>query len=189
MNPKRFLITATAAAMLVAAAPAWAVLKVGASAPDFSTQAALAGKPFQFTLSESLKQGPVVLYFYPKAYTSGCTVEAHLFAEATPRFKALGATVLGVSNDDIETLKKFSVSECRNAFAVAADAERKVIDAYDAALWFKRDMADRVTYVITPDGKVALVYSAMSPDEHVERAYKAVEQWKARQAPVAAAKP
>ncbi|TAL21186.1 MAG: peroxiredoxin [Aquabacterium sp.] len=183
MNPRSFPAVLALSAALLAASPAWAVLKVGVTAPDFSAQAALAGKPFRFSLSESLKQGPVVLYFYPKAFTSGCTVEAHLFAEATPRFKALGATVIGVSNDDIETLKKFSVSECRNAFAVAADADRKVIDAYDAALWFKRDMADRVTYVITPDGRVALVYSAMSPDEHVDRAYKAVQQWKAQQAP------
>src|SRR5688572_22878786 len=99
-----------------------AALPNGTQAPDFTAQASLAGKPFTFSLSEALKQGPVVLYFYPAAFTSGCTIEAHNFAEATDQFKALGATVIGVSNDDIETLHRFSVSEFRNKFGVAADA-------------------------------------------------------------------
>ena len=94
-----------------------AALAVGAAAPDFTTDAALGGVALKFSLSETLKKGPVVLYFYPKAFTTGCTIEAHNFAEATPKFNALGATVVGISNDDIETLKKFSVEACRDKFA------------------------------------------------------------------------
>src|ERR1035437_1292578 len=98
----------------LAAHAAFAALPNGHAAPDFTTQATLAGKPFTFSLAGALKKGPVVLYFYPAAFTPGCTVEAHDFAEATDKFKALGATVIGVSHDSIDTLNKFSVSECRN---------------------------------------------------------------------------
>jgi peroxiredoxin len=120
-----------------------------------------------------------VLYFYPKAYTSGCTVEAHQFAEATDRFKALGATVIGMSNDDIATLKKFSVEACRNKFAVAADAGAKVIKQYDAGLMLMPGMADRISYVISPQRKVLLAYSSLDPDGHVDQALKAVQAWRA----------
>ena len=108
------------------ATPALRHSSVGKPAPDFTTTASLAGKPFEFHLAEALKTGPVVLYFYPAAFTKGCTVEAHLFAEATDDFAALGATVIGVSKDDIDTLHKFSVSECRSKFAVAADPDLKI---------------------------------------------------------------
>src|SRR5262245_62353928 len=101
----------------LASTGAMAALPNGATAPVFTTQASLAGKPFSFSLAEALKQGPVVLYFYPAAFTKGCTLEAHDFAEATDKFKSLGATVIGVSHDTIDTLNKFSVSECRNQFA------------------------------------------------------------------------
>jgi hypothetical protein len=104
-------IVATIGSLL--SAPVFAALKPGAPAPAFKTQATLAGHPFTFELADALKTGPVVLYFYPAAFTSGCTVEAHEFAEATEKFKALGATVIGVSHDSIDTLNKFSVSECR----------------------------------------------------------------------------
>src|SRR5262245_9546499 len=104
-------------ALIAYAGASMAALKPGDSAPDFSTQASLAGKAFDFSLASALKKGPVVLYFYPAAFTPGCTVEAHEFAEATAQFKALGATVIGVSHDDIAKLNKFSVSECRNKFA------------------------------------------------------------------------
>lgn len=162
---------------------AHAALAIGASAPDFSADAALGGKPYRFALAETLKKGPVVLYFYPKAFTSGCTVEAHQFAEATPKFAALGATVVGMSNDDIETLKKFSVEACRNQFAVAADPGAKIIKQYDAGLAIVPNMADRISYVISPQGKVLLAYSSMDPDGHVNAALKAVEQWKATAKP------
>ena len=167
------------AALLLAGSNAMAALAVGAAAPDFTTDAARAGQPFKFSMSETLKKGPVVLYFYPKAFTSGCTVEAHNFAEATPKFNALGATVVGVSNDDIETLNKFSVEACRDKFAVAADYGARIMKQDDAALWVKPDMADRISYVISPQGKVLYVFSSLSPDQHVENTLKAVQTWRA----------
>ncbi len=160
---------------------AYALLDVGADAPEFTTQAALGGMTSTFVLSEALKKGPVVLYFYPKAFTSGCTVEAHLFAEASETFAALNATVVGVSNDDIETLKKFSVEECRNKFAVAADADRKIIKAYDAKLLPIGNTSSRASYVITPDHKIYYVYKAMKPDEHVKNTLEAIKQWQKQQ--------
>lgn len=175
-NPCRSIVLVLLAS---ASIPNWAALAVGAPAPDFTTEAARAGVAFKFSLAETLKKGPVVLYFYPKAFTSGCTIEAHNFAEATPKFTALGATVVGISNDDIETLKKFSVEACRDKFAVAADSGARIMKAYDAALWIKPDMADRISYVISPEGRVLYVFSSMSPDQHVENTLKAVEKWRA----------
>ncbi len=151
----------------VLAAPLYAALKPGAQAPDFTTQATLAGKPFTFSLADALKHGPVVLYFYPAAFTPGCTVEAHEFAEATDKFKAMGATVIGVSHDPIDTLNKFSVSECRNKFAVASDADQSITKAYDAVLAAKPEYANRTSYVIAPTGKIIYEYTAMNPDKHV----------------------
>lgn len=165
---------------LCAAAPAMAALDVGTKVPDFTTQATLAGKPFDFDLAEMLKKGPVVLYFYPAAFTSGCTVEAHLFAEATEEFAALGATVIGVSKDDIETLNRFSVSECRNKFAVAADPELKIAKSFDAKVPLL-PYAARTSFVILPDATVGYVYSALNPDKHVANTLSAVKAWKDRQ--------
>jgi peroxiredoxin len=162
-----------------AAATAWATLQPGATAPDFTTEATLAGKPFQFALAAALRKGPVVLYFYPAAFTSGCTVEAHDFAEATAQFQALGATVIGVSHDDIDTLNRFSVSECRNKFAVAADPDQHIMKAYDAVLKVKPTLADRTSYVIAPDGKILYSYSALDPDQHVANTLAAVKKWAA----------
>jgi peroxiredoxin len=158
-----------------------AALAVGGTAPDFTTEAALGGKEFSFSLTQALKKGPVVLYFYPKAFTTGCTIEAHNFADATPKFNALGATVVGISNDDIDTLKKFSVEACRDQFAVAADSGAHIMKQYDAALWIKPDMADRISYVIGPDGKLLYVFSSLSPDQHVENTLKAVQKWRSAQ--------
>lgn len=157
---------------------ALAALKPGATAADFTTQASLAGRPFEFSLAAALKKGPVVLYFYPAAFTSGCTVEAHDFAEAAPKFEALGATVIGLSHDDIDTLNKFSVSECRNKFAVAADPDRHIMKAYDAVLWLDPRLANRTSYVISPDGKVIYAYSALNPDQHVKNTLDAVTKWR-----------
>ncbi|WP_156681500.1 peroxiredoxin [Sphingomonas profundi] len=154
-----------------------AALPVGAKAPDFSTQATLAGKPFPFTLSQALKKGPVVLYFYPAAFTSGCTVEAHEFAEATDDFRKAGATVIGVSADDIEKLNKFSVSECRNKFAVAS-ATPKMIADYDVKLPVIAK-SNRTSFVIAPDGKIIYAYSAMNPAGHVANTMAAVKTWEA----------
>src|SRR4029077_8372803 len=149
---RRSVVSALAKVMvsLLTAVPVYAALPDGSKAPDFSTDASLAGKAFKFSLADALKNGPVVLYFYPAAFTPGCTVEAHEFAEATEKFKALGATVIGVSHDPIDKLNKFSVSECRNKFAVAADDDGSVMKEYDAVLPVKPDYANRTSYVIAP---------------------------------------
>jgi peroxiredoxin len=118
----------------------------------------------------------VVLYFYPAAFTPGCTVEAHDFAEATDKFKALGATVIGVSHDSIDTLNKFSVSECRNKFAVAADTDQSIMKAYDAVLAAKPEYANRTSYVIAPNGTIVYSYTALNPDQHVANTMAAVEK-------------
>jgi peroxiredoxin Q/BCP len=176
---KRLMTLALGFAMF--SAPLYAALKTGADAPDFTTQATLAGKPFKFSLATALKNGPVVLYFYPAAFTPGCTVEAHEFAEATDKFKALGATVIGVSHDPIDTLNKFSVSECRNKFAVASDADQSITKAYDAVLTVKPEYANRTSYVIAPTGKIIYEYTAMDPGKHVGNTMAAVEKWKSGQ--------
>lgn len=172
----RCSIVSALAAVLVAV-PAFAALPDGSKAPDFSAEASLAGKTFNFSLAKALKKGPVVLYFYPAAFTPGCTAEAHEFAEATDKFKALGATVIGVSHDPIEKLNKFSVSECRNKFAVASDADGSVMKAYDAVLPVKPDFANRTSYVIAPTGQVIYSYTDLKPDAHVENTMAAVKKW------------
>jgi peroxiredoxin len=161
-------------------APVYASLNAGNAAPDFKAQASLGGKEFTFSLADSLKKGPVVLYFYPAAFTKGCTIEAHLFAEATEQYRALGATVVGVSHDKIETLNKFSVSECGSKFAVAADTDQHIMKSYDAILSTKPDYANRTSYVIAPDGKVIYSFTDMAPEKHVENTLAAVRQWRAQ---------
>jgi peroxiredoxin Q/BCP len=163
------------------AAPAFAALKAGDQAPAFTTQASLGGKVFSYSLADELKKGPVVLYFYPAAFTKGCTIEAHMFAEAVDKYKALGATVIGVSADNIDTLNKFSVSECRSKFAVAADTDQKIMKSYDSVLLYKTNYADRVSYVIAPNGSIVYEYSSMDPDKHVANTLQALEQWTAKQ--------
>ena len=161
----------------LAAGPALAALADGTQAPDFTAQASMGGKEFSFSLADALKKGPVVLYFYPAAFTSGCTVEAHDFADATEKFAALGATVIGVSHDKIETLDKFSVSDCRSKFPVAADPDESVIKSYDAVLAIKPEYANRTSYVIAPDGKILTSYTSLNPDKHVEMTMAAVQKW------------
>jgi peroxiredoxin Q/BCP len=155
-------------------------LPVGAKrARHLETQASLAGKPMPFSAqAAALKKGPVVLYFYPAAFTKGCTIEAHDFAEATDGFNKLGATVIGMSADPIETLNKFSVEECRNKFAVGS-ATAATITAYDVTLPAKPERSNRTSYVIAPDGKVIFVYSALSPEGHVTGTMDAVKTWRA----------
>lgn len=161
------------------AAPALADLPVGTKAPAFATEGALAGKEFPFSLKAALAKGPVVLYFYPKAFTQGCTLEAHAFAEATPEFQKLGATVIGMSNDDIDTLKRFSTEHCRDKFAVAA-ATPAIVKAYDVDLKGKdgksTGMTDRTSYVIAQDGTITLVYSNLDYRDHVRLTLDAVKK-------------
>ena len=175
MKPGLLAILGTT--LVTTAMPALAALPVGATAPGFATDATLAGKPFHFSLADALKKGPVVLYFYPAAFTSGCTVEAHDFAEATAEFAKMGATVIGVSADPIEKLNRFSVSECRNKFAVAS-ADAKLIDAYDVKLPVI-SRSNRTSFVIAPSGKIIFEYSALDPSGHVEKTLAAVKAWRA----------
>lgn len=174
-------IALLAAAIALTAMPATASLPVGAKAPLFSTQAAKAGKASGFNLRSALAKGPVVLYFYPKAFTKGCPLEANAFAEATPEFARYGATVIGMSNDDIETLKRFSKEECRDKFAVAA-ATPRIVEAYDAAL--VRDgkstgLTERTSYVIDRKGRIAFVHSDLDYKDHVRLTLAAVKQLQA----------
>jgi peroxiredoxin Q/BCP len=170
-------IVGLALGAVLASGSALAALSVGAKAPDFTTQAALGGKEFTFTLADALKKGPVVLYFFPAAFTPGCTQEAHDFAEATDQFAALGATVIGVTAGNPNRVTEFSSVECRNKFAVAADPDQKVIKQYDAVLKQKPEWADRTSYVIAPDGKILLAYTNLDPGEHVTRTMAAVKAW------------
>ncbi len=167
----RFILTFVALA--IAAAPAIAALPTGAKAPNFVTQGALGGKEFKLNLTEQLRHGPVVLYFYPKAFTKGCTLEANAFSVAMPEFKAAGARVIGMSADTIDTLKKFSVEGCRSAFPVAR-ADAKVIKAYDVALPVV-GITNRTSYVIAKDGRIAMVHSEMDWKDHVTKSLAAVK--------------
>lgn len=169
------------AALFLPFAAAQAALEVGARAPGFTTQAALAGKPFDFNLAQALKKGPVVLYFFPKVFTTGCTIEANLFAEASDDFSKLGATVIGMSADPIEEVKKFSVSECRDKFAVGV-ATPKMIRDYDVRLVVPgfTGRSNRTSYVIAPDGRIIHSYTALKPDGHVSGTLAAVKAWKAK---------
>jgi peroxiredoxin len=170
-------LAATAALALAGlATSALAELPVGEQAPAFTTKAALAGKEFGFSLAAALAKGPVVLYFYPKAFTQGCTLEANAFAEAMPQFKAAGASVIGMSNDDIATLKRFSREECRDAFPVGV-AGPKVIGAYDVAMG-SSGLTSRTSYVIAPGGRIVAVHSNSDYRGHVEKTLAAVRALK-----------
>ena len=167
-----------AMALLALPAAVYAELPTGSKAPEFVTHGALAGKDFSFDLKRALKKGPVVLYFFPKAFTQGCTLEAHAFAEAVSDFKASGATVIGMSADDVPTLKRFSTEECRNKFPVAT-ATSAVIKAYDVN--FIHDgkdtgLSNRTSYVIGKDGKVKLAHSDLDWREHVNLTLAKVRQ-------------
>lgn len=158
-------------------APAFAALKEGARAPDFSAPAYLAGQPFTFRLADALKKGPVVLYFFPAAHTPGCNLEAHLFSEAIDQFKALHATVIGVTAGNTSELAAFSqeTEHCGGKFAVAADEGAKIARSYDALLTMRPGWSDRTSYVIAPSGQIVHVYSNLSPKQHVRETLDAVK--------------
>jgi peroxiredoxin Q/BCP len=181
------------------AAPAFAALKVGDTAPDFTLRASQAGKEFDFTLKTALKKGPAVVYFYPSAYTKGCDLEAHTFAESRDKFDAAGATIIGVSADSIARLNDFSKDPayCAGKFPVASDADHKVAASYSLAVNAGRAGAkdvrqvdidhafiERVTYVIGKDSKVLAVMSStddkLSPDQHVDMSLAMVEKLKTK---------
>lgn len=161
---------------------ALAALKPGDAAPDFTIQAAQGGKDFTFSLKEALKKGPVVLYFYPKSFTSVCTEEAHEFAEAMDQFAAMNASVIGVSGDGIETQREFSTKECRDKFPVGADPKFEVIKAYDASFSLPVAgpvFASRISYVISPEGKILSAISDSGATRHIQNALEIVKAWKA----------
>jgi peroxiredoxin len=158
-----------------------AALPQGALAPQFATRGALAGKQFAFNLRAALRKGPVVLYFYPKAFTQGCTLEANGFAEAHDDFVAAGATVIGMSNDDLPTLQRFSTEACRSKFAVAV-ASPAIIQAYDVDLrreGVSTGHTTRTSYVIARNGRIRLVHSDMDYRDHVRLTLEAVRALKA----------
>jgi len=181
-------------AVLVSSAiamPVFAALSEGAKAPDFTAPASLAGKEFKFSLKEALKKGPVVVYFYPAAYTGGCNLQAHTFAENIDKFSAAGVSVIGVSLDKIATLNQFSADPeyCAGKLPVAADADGKIAKSYDLKIGDAKPgakntkgdeighaFAERTTFVVTKDGKVAATVGGVSPKENVEKALELVQQ-------------
>lgn len=184
------------------AQPALAALKTGASAPDFSTPASVAGKEFKFSLAEALKKGPVVVYFYPSAYTGGCNIEAHTFAVNQEKFEAAGATILGISHDSIARLNDFSSDPeyCAGKFAVASDPDGAIAKSYDLKVMeakpgFKdtrgneidHAFTERTTFVIAPDSKIVAVLSSaddkIAPADHVTKSLEAVKELAAKKAP------
>jgi thioredoxin-dependent peroxiredoxin len=180
--PRRLRLLAAASLLAIGptlgAADAWAALPVGEKAPDFSAQAALDGKQFTFSLADALKRGPVVVYFYPAAFTKGCTIEAHEFAASMPDFQTEGASVIGVSEDKIETLDRFSVSACQGRFPVAADSGGSIAKSFDAQMPGASAYASRTSYAIAPDGTVLESYSARDPDGHVRKTLDAVKAFR-----------
>ncbi|MCP4615349.1 MAG: peroxiredoxin [Bradyrhizobium sp.] len=177
---RKLLIAAAAALSLVL--PATAALKTGERAPDFTAPGAMAGKPFTVNLKAALRKGPVVLYFFPAAFTEGCNAEAHAFAEALPDFQKAGASVIGMTAGNIDKLEAFSAEKCAGKFAVAA-ASPEIIRNYDVALTRPDGTATKITsrtsYVIAPDGKVLFVHSDMSPAGHIRLSLEAVQKYRA----------
>ena len=171
---KRLVALALVALMSSAA---HAALDIGERAPDFAIPAALDGKVYKFSLAEALKKGPVVLYFFPAAFSEGCSVEAHEFAEANAQFAALGASVVGVSGDDIDTLSKFSVQSCQSKFPVASDQMQSVMKSFDAVMQTRPEYANRISYVIAPDGSIVYHYMSLNPMKHVEKTLGALRDW------------
>lgn len=185
---QKILIAVGALMALVVPTASRAELPVGAKAPNFATQGALAGKAYAFNLRAALRKGPVVLYFYPKAFTQGCTLETKAFADAHDQFAAAGATVIGMSADDLPTLQRFSTEACRNKFAVAV-ATPAIVKAYDVALKMDKlppaaakrmqpGLTARTSYVIAPNGRVSYVHSDLDYREHVSLTLAAVQALK-----------
>jgi peroxiredoxin len=177
MKRTHVLLSSLATAGLALALPASASLEVGAKAPDFRAPAYLAGKAFTFKLGDALKQGPVVVYFFPAVHTPGCNMEAHLFSEAIGDFKAAHATVIGVSAGKIDEMAAFSseTEHCGGKFAVAADQGAKIAKRYDSLLPQKPGWSNRTSYVIGQDGRIVHVYSDLKPTEHVKETLAAVQ--------------
>ncbi len=169
--------TIAAAALGFAASPLMAALSRGEAAPSFTARGAMAGKPITVDLAKSLRRGPVVLYFFPAAFTAGCNLEANAFASAMEDFRKAGATVIGLTGGNVDQLVEFSAKECAGRFPVAA-ASRDLIRKYDVSLGStdetRSGWSDRTTYVIDTDGRIAFAYSDLKPNEHIARSLAAV---------------
>jgi peroxiredoxin len=176
----KHLMFAAAAAALISA-PAYAALPVGATAPNFTADGYQAGKPLKFDLAHALKRGPVVLYFFPAAHTSGCNIEAHMFADNIEKFKAEGATVIGVTAGNLDQLAAFSTEteHCSGKFPVASDPTLAIAKSYQSTLAFRPGWSDRTSYVITPDDKVLFSYSDLKPEQHITLTLDALTKWRA----------
>ncbi|HSS14841.1 MAG TPA: peroxiredoxin [Rhizomicrobium sp.] len=170
------------------ASPAFAALKVGDTAPDFTARASLGGKEFNFSLKDALKKGPAVVYFYPSAYTGGCDLEAHTFAESSAKFTAAGASIIGVSADNMERLNQFAADPafCAGKFPIASDESLTIANSYNLSTRPAKEglkdvrgveighgFIERVTYVIGKDHKIVAVMSStedkLTPDQHVDK--------------------
>jgi thioredoxin-dependent peroxiredoxin len=189
---KRLLLTCLISTAICL--PALAALKDGEKAPDFTAQASLAGKEFKFSLKDSLKKGPVVVYFYPSAYTQGCNVQAHTFSVNSDKFAAAGASIIGVSLDSIQRLNQFSADPeyCAGKFPVASDASGSIAKSYDLSVKnvpgikdtkgneVDHGFAERTTFVVTSDGKIAATIGGVTPTENVMKALETVQQMKTK---------
>jgi thioredoxin-dependent peroxiredoxin len=194
---QRFLLALLVTTALVV--PAFAALKQNDKAPDFSAKASLAGKEFSYSLKAALKNGPVVVYFYPSAFTGGCNIEAHTFAENKEKFDAAGASIIGVSRDSIVRLNAFSADPqyCAGKIAVASDQDGAIATSYgltkmdikpgmkdSRGVEIDHDFTERTTFVLTPDGKIAATFSTaddkVSPADHVQKSLAAVQQLTAK---------
>ncbi len=180
-----FALCLSTVVMLAAAAP----LKKGDRAPDFDAQASLAGKSFTYSLKDALKKGPVVVYFYPSAFTGGCNIQAHTFAENYDKFVAAGATIVGVSLDSIERLNDFSADPkyCAGKITVASDTNGKIAQNYGLTVHAAPDgakdtrgaeldhgLAERTTFIVARNGKIAAIVGGLAPDANVKKALESV---------------
>jgi peroxiredoxin len=188
---KRFFAAAAFVAAAAIAAPAFAALQQGETAPDFTATGMVGGKQFTFKLSDELKKGPVVMYFFPAAFTAGCTAETKAFADEVDQFKAAGATLVGLTAgaamadgkmvnavDNLDRLAEFSKEHCRDKFPIAA-VSADTVKAYNVALSARPDWTDRTSFVVAPDGKILLSHTDMKPMSHIESTLEAVKAWKA----------
>ena len=199
MTRHRLAFAAALATAFAAIAPAQAALKAGDAAPSFTTEASLAGKSFTYSLGDALKKGPVVVYFYPSAYTQGCNIQAREFAQNMDKFTAAGASIVGVSMDSIARLNDFSADPeyCAGKVAVSSDADGRIAKSFDLTITERAGFKDsrgadiehgfieRTTFVITPDGKVAATISGVPAADNVRQALAAVQQIKGGAAPAA----
>ncbi|MBC3874006.1 peroxiredoxin [Undibacterium flavidum] len=184
------ILVSTIVALTIASS-AIAALKEGQTAPEFTTQASFSGKAYSYSLKEQLKKGTVVVYFYPSAYTNGCNIQAHSFAESAEKFKAAGASIVGVSLDSIERLNDFSADPdfCAGKISVASDADGKIAKSYELTIReaqagrkdsrgkdLDHGFAERTTFIITPDGKINATVGGVSPFENVEKSLAIVQK-------------